>query len=202
MNWQTSVLSRNWWFIVAVILGVAASLLVSTQAKEAENIQAEKMKEAVVAGETSNVAAGEKMLKEAAEEKQQEKMHKCTNMCVEKCETNMKDVSEAKAAVKAAIEAIDKGDTKAAKSELEKAEKLLGTVHKAMEENVEKMPCVNNKCPISGKEIDMMNRPKDCTRIYKGMKVGFCCTNCPLEWDKLTDTEKDAKLKAVMPSED
>jgi hypothetical protein len=185
MKRKNRTLSSDPWLITAIVLGVAISLLVPTQAKEAENKQGEKP-----------IAAAK------AEEKQEEQMHKCTNMCVERCETNMKDVSEARAAIQGAIEAMDKGDTKAARSELEKADKLLTTVHESMEENVEKMPCVNAKCPISGKTIDMMNRPKDCTRIYKGMKVGFCCTNCPLEWDKLTDAEKDAKLKEAMPSKE
>jgi hypothetical protein len=38
--------------------------------------------------------------------------------------------------------------------------------------------------------------------MYKGMKVGFCCPNCPPEWDKLTDAEKEAKLKEAMPSKE
>lgn len=202
MKRQRKMLSSELWLIVAIVLGLAASLIVSAQTREAGNMQVEKAKEAAVAGESSNIAAGEDVLKEVVEEKQQEKMRMCTKMCVEKCETNMKDVSAAKAAIQSAIEAIDKGDTKAAKSELKKAEKLLATVHKSIEENVAMMPCVNERCPISGKTIDMMNRPKDCTRMYKGMKVGFCCPNCPPEWDKLNDAEKEAKLKEAMPSKE
>ena len=111
----------------------------------------------------------------------------------------MDDIASAKAAIKAAIEALDKDDKATAKSELEKADKLLAKAHKCMKENVEKMPCVNGKCPISGKEFDKMNAPADHTRMYKGMKVGFCCAVCPTQWDKLSDEEKDAKLKEVMP---
>jgi soluble cytochrome b562 len=181
MSRKRKMLSQNWWLVAAVMLGVAVTLLVSTQAVEPNK----------------TAAPAEKMPKCTVED-----MHKCTNMCIEKCQTNMKDVAEAKTAVRAAIEAIDKGDAKAAKGELEKAESLLATVHKSMEENIAKMPCVNDRCPITGKAIDIMNRPKDCTRMYKGMKVGFCCPNCPPEWDKLTDAEKDAKLKAVMPSKE
>ena len=192
------MLSPELWLIAAIIIGTAVSLLVSTQAREPVTMR----EEAAVAGEASNIAVGEKVSKKAVEETQQEKMHKCTNMCVEKCETNMKDVSEARAAIQNAIEAIDKSDTKTARTEMEKADKLLATAYKSMEENIEKMPCVNARCPISGKDIDMMNRPKDCTRVYKGTKVGFCCPNCPLEWDKLTDAEKEAKLKASMPSKE
>lgn len=177
------MLSPELWLIAAIIFGTAVSMLVSIQAKETEQM-----------GTT------------AATEKQgsatEENMQKCTNMCVQKCETNMKDVSEARAAIQNAIEAIDKSDTKAARTEMEKADKILMSVYKSMEENIDKMPCVNERCPISGKTIDMINRPKDCTRMYKGMKVGFCCPNCPPEWDKLTDAEKEAKLKASMPSKE
>ena len=35
----------------------------------------------------------------------------------------------------------------------------------------------------------------DVTAMYKGMKVGFCCQDCVEEWNKLSDAEKDAKLK-------
>lgn len=183
MNKKRKMSSPELWLITAITIGTAASLLVSTQAKEAEPM---------------SMTAKTEMQESAMEEK----MHKCTEMCVQKCETNMKDVSEARAAIQNAIEAIDKSDTKAARTEMEKADKLLMTVYKSMEENIDKMPCVNERCPISGKTIDMTNRPKDCTRIYKGMKVGFCCPNCPPEWDKLTDTEKEAKLKASMPSKE
>jgi uncharacterized protein (DUF305 family) len=181
MKGKSKILSPELWLIVAIIIGTAVSLLVSTQAKEAEQI--------------STTATTEKQ-----ENVTEEKMHKCTNMCVQKCETNMKDISEARAVIQNAIEAIDKSDTKAARTEMEKADKLLMSVYKSMEENIDKMPCVNERCPISGNTIDMMNTPKDCTRMYKGMKVGFCCPNCPPEWDKLTDAKKEAKLKASMPS--
>lgn len=127
-------------------------------------------------------------------------MNKCMAGCMKKCQANMEDVAAAKAAIKAAIEAIDKGDAKIAKIKMEKAEKLLANVHKCMKENVEQMPCCNAKCPISGKSIDRMNCPKELTCVYKDMKIGFCCPNCQPEWNKLTDAEKDAKLKDAMPS--
>ncbi len=132
-------------------------------------------------------------------EKDMKGMHKCMMSCVKDCNASMDDMASAKAAIKAAIEALDKGDTATAKSELEKADKFLSKAHKCMKENMEKMPCVNGKCPISGKEFDKMDVPADRTRMYKGMKVGFCCPMCPPQWDKLSDDEKDAKLKEVMP---
>jgi ribosomal protein S20 len=127
-------------------------------------------------------------------------MNKCTSDCMKRCKANMADVSAAKAAIKAAIAAIDKGDTAMAKMEMEKADKLLSNVHKCMKENMQQMPCCNSKCPIDGNPINMKSCPKDCTCMYKGMKVGFCCKGCPAKWEKLTDAEKDAKLKDAMPS--
>jgi hypothetical protein len=128
-----------------------------------------------------------------------EKMHECTASCVKDCHASMEDIASAKAAIKAAMDALDKDDKATAKSELEKADKLLTKAHKCMKDNIDKMPCVNGKCPISGKEFDKMDVPADHTRMYKGMKIGFCCSNCPIAWDKLTDEEKDAKLKEIMP---
>ena len=127
-------------------------------------------------------------------------MNKCTADCMKRCKANMKDISAAKAAIKAAIAAIDKGDTATAKIEMEKADKLLSNVHKCMKENMQQMPCCNVKCPIDGMSIDKMNCAKELTCVYKGSKVGFCCAKCPAEWEKLTDAEKDTKLKGVAPS--
>ena len=58
---------------------------------------------------------------------------------------------------------------------------------------------VNSICPILGGKVDP-NAPAELTRMYKGHKVGFCCGGCPAEWDKLTDAQKDAKLREMMPA--
>lgn len=58
---------------------------------------------------------------------------------------------------------------------------------------------VNVVCPIMGTQIDPAKVPDSLTREYKGQKVGFCCGACPAAWDKLSDAEKDAKLKACLP---
>jgi hypothetical protein len=189
MNGKRKTLSPALWFIAAIVVGLAGLTLISAPTKAAE-----EPNKAAMAKEKQ-----EQMMKH---KDKMERMYKCTEMCVRKCDSSMQNVSDATAAIKAAVGAIDSGDTKTAKSELAKAENLLTTVHKSMEETIESLPCVNTKCPISGKAIDTMDRPKDCTRMYKGMKVGFCCPNCPLAWDKLTDKEKDAKLKASMPSKE
>ena len=52
---------------------------------------------------------------------------------------------------------------------------------------------VNARCPIMGG-----NPVAALTRDYNGQKIGFCCSGCPAQWDKLTDAEKDAKLAKAM----
>jgi len=54
---------------------------------------------------------------------------------------------------------------------------------------------VNTTCPLMGSRIDPAKVPANLYRQYKGKGVGFCCGGCPLAWDKLSDAEKDAKLK-------
>ena len=57
---------------------------------------------------------------------------------------------------------------------------------------------VNSHCPImTANAIDPAKVTDALTRDYKGQKVAFCCAMCPPAWDKLTDAEKDAKLKVV-----
>ena len=57
---------------------------------------------------------------------------------------------------------------------------------------------VNAKCPVSGMAV-AEKTALDNVRMFSGKLVGFCCNKCPTAWDKLTDAEKAAKLKAVMP---
>lgn len=56
---------------------------------------------------------------------------------------------------------------------------------------------VNVRCPIRNMPIDLAKVPGSLTREYKGKKVAFCCANCPVAWDKLSDAEKGAKLAKV-----
>jgi hypothetical protein len=111
----------------------------------------------------------------------------------------MDNIAAAKMALDEALKAIDAGNTMAAKSEIEKAKATLDKMQRSAEKCMQMMSCANDKCPISGKAIDSMNRPQELTRMYKGMKIGFCCQACPPAWDKLSDEEKDAKLQAVCP---
>ncbi|MFA5866104.1 MAG: hypothetical protein WC975_15640 [Phycisphaerae bacterium] len=54
---------------------------------------------------------------------------------------------------------------------------------------------VNARCPIMGNPINPATVTENLTREYKGQRVAFCCAMCPGKWDKLTDAQKDAKLK-------
>jgi hypothetical protein len=125
-------------------------------------------------------------------------MQECTMKCMANCEKNMKDIPAAIASLDNAVKAIDAGNTAEAKMEIEKANKMLKDMLIAQKKCMEKMPTVNDACPITGKKIDMMNTPEKLTILYKGKKVGFCCPACPAEWEKLTDAEKDAKLEPRM----
>ena len=126
-------------------------------------------------------------------------MQKCNMNCMKCCDKNMKDTSEAIALLDEAVKAIDAGDTADAKIKIEKAKGMLAEIKMQQEKCMQQMPVINAVCPIMGNKVDMMNAPKELTRMYKGKKVGFCCTNCPLKWDALTDAEKDQKLKECMP---
>ncbi len=118
--------------------------------------------------------------------------------CTKLCQKNMEDISAAMTALDEAVKAIDAGNTAAAKAEIEKAKSMLAGMKMSIEQCMQKMPTVNDRCPITGKSIDMKNVPPDLTRMYKGMKVGFCCPACPPKWDSMSDEEKDAKLAEVM----
>ena len=108
------------------------------------------------------------------------------------------DVDAAIAAVELAKKAIAANDLKAAQAALNKAMSILDAIKKAMTVAVSKSPFVNAYCPIMGSKIDPNKTPDSLAREYKGMKVAFCCPVCPPQWDKLSDAEKDAKLKAAM----
>jgi|GEM_PF-1394961 len=64
---------------------------------------------------------------------------------------------------------------------------------------VEKTPkIVNSCCPIEGTKLDADKVSAEMTCEFKGQKVGFCCSGCPAAWDKLSDEEKEAKLKEAI----
>lgn len=56
------------------------------------------------------------------------------------------------------------------------------------------MKPVNTHCPIQpDDEVD-----PSVTINYKGKVVGFCCSECINDWVRLSDEQKDAKLKKSM----
>ena len=95
--------------------------------------------------------------------------------------------------IEKAIKAIEAGNKKTALAELHKAQKMLTAIKKGIAKHV-KPKFVNSKCPIWGSPIEPDKVTKDLIREYKGQKVAFCCADCPPAWDKLSDTQKDAKL--------
>lgn len=118
-------------------------------------------------------------------------------------------MGEVSAAVDAAEKALEGGDEKAALAEIKKAKEKLA----AMTMKCEMGQCpmckmakaaptttgfVNVRCPIQGGQINPEKVPASLTREYKGQKVAFCCPGCPGVWDKLSDEQKDAKLKASL----
>jgi len=142
---------------------------------------------------------------------------------VEKPKSDADLLAQAVEAINDAKKAIEEGDAKLALAKLDEAEELVLSVHakmvkppqavpanemmhegvmehmeQPMPEGAEKSKVVNTKCPILGTAINPATVPPGLTRLYKGQKVGFCCGGCPESWDKLSDEQKDAKLKAAM----
>lgn len=60
----------------------------------------------------------------------------------------------------------------------------------------------NLRCPMTGVTIDQGEVPEERVRHYKGYKIGFCCPECPGEWDGLDEDEKDDRLEEVMETEE
>jgi len=114
-------------------------------------------------------------------------------------QAEMKHLNDAMESLDMASKAMDSGDTKTAKAELDKARMNLAALKQSMEKSM-KMRTVNTRCPMTGMTIDPMKVPENQTRMCKGMKIGFCSPDCPVAWDKFSDAEKDAKLQEVTPA--
>jgi len=56
---------------------------------------------------------------------------------------------------------------------------------------------INTTCPIMGSPVNLAKVPSNLVRDYEGQKVAFCCPGCPAQWDKLSDSQKRAKLAKV-----
>ena len=126
-------------------------------------------------------------------------MHGCIMGCTINCENIMKDTSEAIAMLDRAVKALEAGNTNGTKIDIENTRKILKGMQISQSKCMEKLPIFNYHCPISGKQLDMMNIPGNLTTMYKGKKVGFCCQACQPVWDKMSDTEKNKKLEDATP---
>jgi hypothetical protein len=68
-------------------------------------------------------------------------------------------------------------------------------VKAAMGENL--VEIANPKCPVMGTEMEA-TAPEKMTRMYKGMRLGFCCEVCLGKWDKMSDAERAPIAKESM----
>lgn len=103
-------------------------------------------------------------------------------------------LADAAKALDAAKKAADSGDAKAAAAEIAKASDAVAKAQTAIKQTQGEMVAVDNaKCPIMGMAVNKV--PQSLTRIHKGRRLGFCCTDCPAMWDRLSDAEKETKFK-------
>ena len=92
-------------------------------------------------------------------------------------------------------QAVASGDTLVAQRELAHLKAMLTQIQTVVAQEVGPA-FANTTCPIMGSPIDPDKVTADLVREYKDQKVAFCCGACPAQWDKLSDAEKTAKLKA------
>jgi len=86
--------------------------------------------------------------------------------------------------------ALKEGKTGAALTHAEELKKLLAQLRKDLRPPAE--PVANARCPIMGSKLDRGSVPANLTREFEGRKVGFCCAGCPVAWDKLPESKRDA----------
>ena len=104
------------------------------------------------------------------------------------------------AAVDKATKAIQYGDKKTALAELTRLKNLILSIQTEL--NAHQSPTyANTRCPIMGNKIDPAKVTIALTRSFNGQKVAFCCAGCLPQWDKMADSQKSAKLKALAPAE-
>ena len=52
---------------------------------------------------------------------------------------------------------------------------------------------VNQICPVTNDAVD-----PQLTTSFEGQTVGFCCSDCPSEWEQMSTEQKRAALAKVM----
>ncbi len=105
----------------------------------------------------------------------------------------LREIPIAMLSIDKAAKTIEYGDKETVLAELDKALKKLIIIYETLGTHV-KPQFANSNCPIMDSPVDTKIVPKSLTRYYKGLKVVFCCSECPSIWDKLTYTQKQVKL--------
>lgn len=98
--------------------------------------------------------------------------------------------------IKLIIGQIESGNQQWALLELKRVQSTLENLRTALERQM-KPAFANTNCPIMGTPIQATNVPPSLIRVLDGQKVAFCCPGCPAAWDRLSPTEKTAKLAAA-----
>jgi hypothetical protein len=93
-----------------------------------------------------------------------------------------------------AMKSLEKNEINSALEKTESAKKSLTELKEIMDGK----RIINAKCPMIGGKVDMDKTSEKMTRMYKGIKIGFCCAGCPEAWDKLSDKEKSGRLSKLM----
>jgi hypothetical protein len=97
-----------------------------------------------------------------------------------------------------AKQSLESGDRSTVLAELNKARQMLLAIDESLATYV-KPKFANDLCPIMGTRINPDKVPENLIRDYKGQKIAFCCAGCPEQWDRLSDSQKQAKLAKVRP---
>ncbi len=57
---------------------------------------------------------------------------------------------------------------------------------------------VNAMCPAMPEHPVKKKLDESVVRMYKGKVVGFCCSDCPEQWDAMSEADRDKALAAAM----
>ncbi len=57
---------------------------------------------------------------------------------------------------------------------------------------------VNAMCPAMPEHPVKKKLDESVVRVYKGKVVGFCCSDCPEQWDAMSEADREKALAAAM----
>ncbi len=123
----------------------------------------------------------------------------CMVNCTQMSQVNRDTLQSTAVSLDKANQALQSGDTAAAQKEVSDSLAAIRATQKTMDQMIKEMPPANVCCPLSGKPIDITKVPQEKVRMHKGVKVGFGEKAEMEQWDRLTDAEKEAKIKMVVP---